>query len=238
MTPSQIITMVRRQSWVPTAEIPDNVMYDYLNFVYKDMRSKIVNTDKNYWRQKRTTNIVQNNNEYPLLDVIQSPASFWQLSIERVSVKYDNTQQTYRLLWNRDWDNLEASTDFFEKNQSKLNPFYILSRNSIFLFPKPLNNVSNWLLLEWIVKPYDLTSSMAESDILIDAEFHSLMALWVLAYVAQERQWLDQKNFYSSEYDKKVEDMLMDLAVRVVEPAKGNIPNFNQFTWFLWTTQF
>ena len=226
MTPAEIVNFARKQTGTPTNEINDNDMYEYLNFVYKDLWYKIVDIDKNYAMNTWTNNLVNTSNEYPLLSVVQSPATFWQFKIESVEVKYSNTQQNYTKATEIDWDYFKAGADWYADNQPTENPLYIISNDSIFLFPQPKVNVGNWLKLRATLKPYNLTPVMNESDILIKPEFHSVLMRWMKVYIAEARQQVDLYNQYLVAFEKDVKTMLDNLTIVVTEKVQGFSNNF------------
>jgi len=233
MIPAQIVWMVRSQTGTPINEIPDvdqvwppykTGMYSFLNFVYQKLWYSIVDIDKNYWRQSRQTNLLNTTNQYQLLPAWVN--TFWQFKIERVAIKYNTSDRDYTLATEMDRDNFKNATDEMKKNRSFSNPIYVVSADSIFIFPQSLNNVGNWIVLEGVLKPYNLDSTMWESDILIKPEFHDVLVTGVCLYVAQERQQQDLVSFYSQRFELETKKMLDALTIRVLQPVQWQRNNF------------
>jgi len=63
--------------------------------------------------------------------------------IKRVEMKYADTD-TFRTVVQADTlANYSSSEDWLETYQDKANPIYTVSDNSIFIFPKPANDVDD-----------------------------------------------------------------------------------------------
>ena len=106
MTPAQIIAQAKRFIWPNiSADIPDEVWYDNLNFVYNDFYNKIVALYKNYFWTYWTADIVNGQNEYTLKP---SEANvFWQNKIDCISIKVNSTDTYYTLMEEKDFDILD-----------------------------------------------------------------------------------------------------------------------------------
>lgn len=189
-------------------------MYKYLNIVYKKMVGNIMDLWKNYFWQTWETNLVAGQTEYNLKPVIQSPSQeFGQYKIERVLIKYKDNDE-YTRAEQRDWDKLEYSQEWYADNQTFSQPFFVISDQSIFVFPASKFNVANGLQLEGSERPYDLTDTMTQDDILVPSEFHDVIATWMKQYVYQNRNQLNEKNDARNEYQQELNEMLWQLSTR------------------------
>jgi len=70
------------------------------------------------------------------------------------------------------------SPEYYESDKfSNYNSaFYVLENDSFLIYPKPIKTVPLGITLYATKKPYDLTSNMGESAILVEPEYHSLIA--------------------------------------------------------------
>ena len=66
MTAAEMISLLRRQTQTTSNMIDDDTLASYLDIVHKKIYKKIVNLDKNYFRQRRTSNLVADQTEYSL----------------------------------------------------------------------------------------------------------------------------------------------------------------------------
>ena len=236
MTPSQIISFVRDQTSVTQDQIDDSSMYRYMNIVYTQLWQRVAQIDKNYGQSIWKTDLVAGPNQYDLMPVMQAPSQdFWQYKIDSVTVQYAEWLQYPIRLKRRDWNNLYESPEFFEdmQNWSLHEAFYILSNFTLYLFPKPDVSIPQGITLYGTKRPYDLTSSMSEEDILLEREYHDIIGEWMFQYVYQERQLIDLKNNSRAEYEQKVKTMLTNLKMRITNPVVGTTTtrNYDQFIW-------
>ncbi len=210
-------------------------MYVYLNHVYNDFRYKIVNSDNNFGRGRRTADLVADQNQYTLAESDALTSTFGQLKVERVSIKYRDSQQTYFVAPSRDRDTMTQSDDRTQRYRTESDAFYIISARSVFLYPCPKFDIVDGLVLEWSKKPYDLTSAMTSADILIPEDIREVMSLWMMPYVYRARQQFDLVNQSTIEYNQSVKEAINNISPRNTWLIKG-IPNtFNRYTepWFI-----
>lgn len=233
MTPAQIVALCRDQSGTTTAQIGDPQMYVYLNHVYNDFWYKIVNSDNNFGRWRRTADLVADQNQYTLAE--SSPWVFWQLKVERLSIKYRDSQQTYFVAPSRDRDTMTQSDDRSQKYRQEIDAFYIISARSVFLYPCPKFDIVDGLILEGSKKPYDLTSSMTSADILVPEDVREVMSLGMMPYVYRARQQFDLVNQSTAEYNASVKESINNMSPRNTWLIKGITNTFNRYTepWFI-----
>jgi hypothetical protein len=79
--------------------------------------------------------------------VDEATPAFGQYKVERVSIKYDADDEYTTDLKLTDWD-VFTDWDYLSKNQPTIDPLYVISGDSIYIYPTPTENVSNGLILE------------------------------------------------------------------------------------------
>jgi len=143
MNPSQIVQFARDLAGCRTDEIGDSLLFSYMNIEYRKLWQDIADTDKNYKLREWKTDLVAGVSLYELEPVNNvSPQNTGQIKIESLFIEYDDGQEyPYRATY-RDWDNLEASPEWYGETQNKYDPFYIITDNSIRIFPTPDNSVA------------------------------------------------------------------------------------------------
>jgi len=233
MTPSEIVQYARTLSGCRVDEIPDADLYRYLNVEYRKLRQDVAGIDKNYKLRTLTTNLVTGVSSYALSLPVQAPwvVATGQIKIDTLHIKYYNSI-TYpvRAIY-RDWDNLDRSPEWYAVNQSTANPFYIITDNSVQIFPTPTDTVIAGLIMTANQRPYDLTSTMTEADILIEREYHDVIAFAVIPYVYQHRQQDDRVAYYQQQLELKKRPMLTQLKKRLIRPMKWFNATFNEYIY-------
>jgi hypothetical protein len=165
--------------------------------------------------------LVQNVSSYALLDPVQSPSqATGQIKIEEVYIKYRSTQTYNSRAEYRDWDNLDYAPEWYAVNQSEAKPFYIVMDNSIQIFPTPKVSVVNGLILYSNQRPYDLTAAMTDAAILLEREYHDVIAWLLIPYIYQHRQQDERVGYYQQQADVKKSKMLTQLKKRIIRPMK------------------
>jgi len=148
MTPAEIIQLTRSLSGCRTDELPDNDLLSYMNIEYRKVRQDIADIDKNYKLRVRNTNLVTWVSSYALELPTQAPSeATWQIKIEELYVKYNDSQAYPYRAEQRDWDNLNSAPEWYADNQPQSQPFYIIMDNSVQVFPTPKASVVNGLTL-------------------------------------------------------------------------------------------
>lgn len=214
-----MISLLRRQSWATVQMATDTVLAEYLDISHKKIYKKIANLDKNYFWQRRTSNIVANQDEYTLM--LPSWGVFWQWSIEKIWIKYKTTDTYYTNVILRTWDELEYDASVYAKEQPEESPFAIISDKSIFIFPTPKTNIAWGLKLEGSRKPYTIDATSPESAFLCPTEYHHVIVLWALPFAIRERSQEGETNNATNDYDKELKEMLYDISSRETSSIRG-----------------
>lgn len=222
MTPSQIVLLARDISWdVSVSQISDAQMYIYFNIVYKDLVKYIMARNDNRFLISWDASLVAWQIKYSLAP--SSSGNFGQYKVKYADVKYSATSDYYRadLI---EWDNLHHPIEWYEKNVSKYKPQIIVWAEEIYLFPKPDNSIVDWLRIGAIQKPYDITDTMTEEDILIPAEFHEVIAFGIRYYVFLFRNLLNEARVAKQDYEKERLTMMRGLSAIKNTPKIMEVP--------------
>lgn len=222
MEPSDIISIAKKQTG-SVGVISDTEAYSYLNQFHKELAYAIMNIDNNYNKTFWRSSLVSWQNEYTLQEVTPLASEikdrYWQLKIETVYIKY-KTDDDYTKIEQKDFDNLDKPTDYYQEEQSKDDPFYIIADNSIYIYPTPDENVGQGLKLWWSRKLYDLDNTSTAEEILVPEEFQETLQLGV-QYKMYWQRWIDYRNQYMSvkeEYEREKRLMLNEIKTRITEP--------------------
>ena len=228
MNASQIISFARKLSkWVSASQLNPQEMEVVLNKAYKDFYKKIVDLDKNYFRDQWTADVAIDQYEYS----IAQPwwATFGMFKPEKIRIKYSSTSDFVDLTF-QEWDNLTETPEYYAVNQSKEDPFVIITdRKYIHIFPTPDVSVTWWLIFEWAKKPYDLTESSDENDILIDPLYHDALAYMMVPIIEKEKWNIADKNDAIMEAEKELNNALKSMWVLTTKALRGKRPNLSEF---------
>ncbi len=228
-----MITMLRDQAAKLTTTMITTVeALRYLNFSYKKVYKSIVKLDKNYFWQRWTSNIVSWQDEYtlkvPVKEVISvSPAVFWQGSIEKIGIKYDDTEDNYTNVVLREWDEFQIDMSRYAENQPQSDPFAIISDKSIFIFPTPDANVAGGLKMEGSRRPYDMIEETLEAGILCPPEHHDVIVLWALPSTLRQRNLQNEKNDAIVDFNAAVDEMMYLLKGRDTTVVMGEVADLS-----------
>jgi hypothetical protein len=231
MTPQQLVLSIREQIHTFSSEITDNIIYMYMNSYYQSFWEKVTTIDRNYWRDRRVINLNSNQIRYPLLNATNATSTtiwiHWQLKIERVLVKYNDTDQDHIVCREVDFGNMKRSIERYKDNQPKSDPIYCVVSNDIYVLPWSTDTIIDWLQLEWVKRPYELnTFTTSANDILLRPEYHDLIMWWSIAYIARYLRNENLAREYESYVAWEERKMLSNISLRTTKPVQGNIPNY------------
>lgn len=193
MDAAWIISYARRLTWgVSVSQISDTNMLTILNKAYKDYYKKIVNLDKNYFWDRWTADVVEDQYEYSLSSPVSGTYGIFKPEKLRIKYKDDNDFVDVDFT---DWDNLTETPEYYAKSQSTESPFAIITDNKfIHIFPTPTEGVVWGLLIEGGKQPYDLAIDSTESEILIDPMYHEVLVYMMRPWIYAELSLFDKKN--------------------------------------------
>ncbi len=214
MTLAEIIALIRKSTNTSIGQISDAQMTIYVNIAYHLIENKIISSiSDDYFYDIFLANLVANQNEYSI------PASSSTVQgIKRilwVEVKY-LAEDTYRTLTkNMQNDSYWISIDDLWVNQSKSNPIYDIKDSSIFIYPTPLNNVSNGLMIQGIVNLVDLVSWDWVDKIFPKATelraWHWLISEWAKQFVYDEKKMSNEKISSINEFQLSLNNMIKSI---------------------------
>lgn len=228
MNTSNIITQFRTDAYVDSTQVPDATAIIWLNRVYRFLINEIrqkVNED--YFYNEWTTNSVQNQREYTFLDRTASVP--WMVKVKWVSIKYASTDTEFKKARPETLSNLERDLEWYVENQSKDDPFFIISDKSVFIYPAPPVAVTWWIKFYWIWDPCDLTTTSTEWDIKIPLEFHDLIPLGMIPYCYQSRWMINEKNDARNEFLQETQRMISNLSDRIITPLESVMPDLSYY---------
>lgn len=226
MDAAWIISYARRLcGWVSEWQVSNTIMVDLLDKSYKDFYKKIVNLDKNYFWDRRTAAIVDNQYEYEMMK--PDGTDYGIFKPENVRIKYTSTSDFVDVFLT-DWDAMTQTPERYAVNQSKDEPFAVITDNKyLHIFPTPTENVTGGLILEWAKQPYKLTLSSIENEMLIDPLYHETIAYMMCPSIYKEMVLIDKKNDALQEAELEINKALKSMGILKTKVIRCKRPDLS-----------
>jgi len=201
-------------------------MLDILDKWYKDFYKKIVNLDKSYFWDRRTTDVVANQYEYELTK--PSGTTYGIFKPENIRIKYTTTS-SLNDIFITDWNTMTWTPEDYAVDTSTEEPFAIITDTKyIHIFPTPTVNVDGWLLIEGAKQPYKLTISSTESEILIDPLYHEVIAYMMCPSIYKEMVLIDKKNDALQEAELEINKALKSMWILTTKVIRCKRPDLSE----------
>lgn len=206
---------------------------DYLNIWYKKLWNDIIEARwEDYFYDYFQANTVVWQTEYTLPQ--SSSIKQWFKRVISVEVKRSALDQYYTLLTNNNNTEYKQSLDYLEVNLPKTQWIYDIKDSSLFIYPSPVENVTNWLRLQALVWPIDLIAGGWEDSIFPKhtelRDWHYIIWLAAKSYVFQEKLLYNDKNNAEIEYQTEKERMLRSITTKKW-PVVWQLPNLDYYKY-------
>lgn len=224
MTVDQIIALAYSDTWTTSNQIASSVLIDWVNIAYHDLVETIKNeVDPDFFYDYWTTDIVANQNEYVLQVWDNNDVGIDKVT--QVGVKYATTDTQFQLLSYKDSSSFDYMPEWYETNQPTSSWFYTAKDRSIFIYPTPTVNVTNWLRLHGIYTPIDLVEWGAEATIKFARQYHEGIALWARRRVYARRAMPDMEIDSINKFNEFKQGMVKSLRRQIAQPLNRQIPS-------------
>jgi|13_taG_2_1085334.scaffolds.fasta_scaffold16025_2 hypothetical protein len=185
-TPLEIVTKGCALANTQYADYPDlSTPINDLNDGYKDFIDdmKRLLKERRFWTYATEDSVVDQS-EYNIETFDAGGQTFDITQIEEVMVKYSDSTY-YTLLKRQDVKSLPKGEDWYADNQPKTDPFYNIRDNSVFVFPKTTEVVSQGIKFNVLYDPVELLIGDTEDAIKIPKRFHRILEQFICARVFQ-----------------------------------------------------
>lgn len=140
---SAILSDFRHDSGIPANQVSDANLLRYYNDVRDEVVDRIVAEKEDFFYDEYTVDLVNGKREYVLAkrgDLAEDGVTVLDgiLKIKAISVKFKSTDTDYTLIRPEAVSNLDYDSLSYEKTVS---PFYVVSDNSVFLYPFPTEDI-------------------------------------------------------------------------------------------------
>ena len=228
MDASWIISLGRTLSGGTTVwQVDNDQAVEMLNKVYKDLYQRIVSLDNNYFWDRRTSDLVEDQFEYSIAQPNAGTSTFWQYKPENIRVKYPS-QDKFRDVFLTDWDALDNTPERYAEHQSKDKPFAIITDTKyVHLFPTPTDDVVWGIIFEGAKKPYDLDMDSTETDILIEPLYHEVLAYMMRYMFYEYKQLLNEAQLAEGKAEREILKALKAMWVLKNKPIRWRTKNLS-----------
>lgn len=244
-TVAQIVANSQTFAWVTSSQVSDAVTLWFVNLAYHDIEEIIRNEiDEDYFYDYFTTDTKLNQSEYNFASIDPTSTAPWILKIIGVGIKYRTNDTDYNLVRSFGSGSLSNTPEWYARNQTQWDPFYIYKDSSLFVYPAPDNNgdttlvdwdtvITNGLRVHCSVSLIDLVLGGAETTVKIPRNHHKAIALKAATYIYMHRNlW---GTALSQDADRKadlaIQMMKENLSDRTLSPMEQDTPCL---TWIMY----
>lgn len=229
MNVSTIISEFRTDNYIDWEQLTDAKALVFLNRAYRDFINEIrVKVNEDYFYDEWKANTVDLQREYILQKRTDTVA--WMVNIKWISVSYKwdldaNWDLIYKKLRLETLWNLDRDLQWYKTNQPESDPFYIISDESMFIYPVPTENVTDWIIFYWIWDPIQLALTDEEEAFKTPLEFQDLLVLGMIYHSYRARWMITEKNDAKAEFNAEKRMAIIELSDRVNTPEISTMPN-------------
>ena len=197
-----------------------------LDLRFQELVDEIVSVTKGdyYWDRGLTSTVV-NQSEYVAEKLGLAPNDLDIKKINKVFIKYNDSQEFLtRVRYQNPWA-LDKHPDYYKTHQSKIDPFFYIQDNSIFIYPAPDAAIANWLELYVIHKPKAITTDSTEDEIELPTQFHKLLSDWLRIDIYLSKGLENEANAAQARYNAWIRNMISIMKERYNNPIKKTFKN-------------
>lgn len=225
---SSIYTMSRLNTGVTSINMPDATLLTITNVTYRDLINTITSrVNEDFFYNELTTDSAAWQREY--LFPIRSSSQAWFKKLISVWIKYQATEDYYKIAEPTKVSNLVNDATYYVDNQPESEPFFTVSDQSFFIYPAPTTSITGWIILYGITDPKELVTNETEANIKIPLDFHHLIVLWNEYKIYKSRQMFNESARAYNEYLEEVNKMCTQLSDRIIRPLESQMPTLNHY---------
>lgn len=220
MTIEEIFKEAYEDTNTSVANYPYAKALKKFNAMYKEIYRMIVNTQENYFRTYRNTDLQEWATEYKIereqTSYIEDGETVyvpWIAKVEKVYLITENGQELLKEL--SDLEQVEGVRG------------YVLKDNHIILNRVPEETIEGGLRLEWIEAVNELTLEDEEGSIFPNQQdlrdFESVLVAWLKVELREHKQDFDKADRARNLYEQKKEEMKRYISQRVQSIYFSNV---------------
>lgn len=218
----------RFDNGIDTSQLTDANALRYYNDIRDTVIDRIVQEKEDYFYNEFTVDLVIGKREYLLPkrgDLAEDGVTVLDgiKKIKNLGIKYSSTETDYSKLRLESSDNLDKDILSYSDTVS---PFYVLSDNSVFLYPTPNEDVDAWLIVYAISQPKKVI--LTDTETLPDF-VKKIILLWMGAKVNEVNRKFDVSSVLQARFDKELSRIGISLSGRVSSPKEIKFPNLGAY---------
>lgn len=226
MKPSKIIDKAIRLTYTNNWEYnPETEWLEDLIEVLQDVYTTIdTEVNEEYLYDIYTTDLVEWQNEY----TFQTPTSTsaWMNKFKYLYIKYWNEYKRARYVSEA---TMQETPFYNEVNRSEADPIWYIADESVFIYPAPKSNVTDWLKASVSIMPQDILYTDEEDAIRIPRQYHKVLVEWLMWYIYQQRWLLNEANNQKNIYEQSKNDLVRKMSDRDTSPLVTWLPDLSYY---------
>ena len=196
MDVSSIITLSRKQTATSIWQITDEKYLESLNIVYRELFSKLATASKKYTRETYTTDVIKDQVEYVL------PIRWWTKTGIKLVLDVFYKWEKIKIF--------DSDRRHFEEENGDKPTYWVVRDWSIFIYPRPTEDITAWLRVEWKYIPLDLSLTDTNDNIKLPVEYHNILVEWLNAAIFGEKQIYDKQQLWKWYYEMDIQNMIYE----------------------------
>lgn len=207
--------------------IPDSKYYSWLSRSHERIAEYIkAKIDSKFFMAIAQADIISGQSLYDNIGLNQATGRYINV-IDALYVKYDWVN--FKKLEIRDLSEMPESREYYQANQSKDDPFCVITGQRVLLFPVPTIDVLGGMEVIGSRNVPEITSSTTDSQIFngVLKEYHDMIVLWAKQYVYEHLQEFSKYQLAKWEFDNiELPWMRAEISFRWSQPIHYQEPNF------------
>ena len=227
MTVAEIYALARTLTGTDSTGLPDATAQSLVRIVYRDLVNSIkTQLNEDFFYDEWTTGTVAAQREYVMPARTSSVAGCNK--VLGVSILPSSTATGYVKCREMSIGALPDDLSSYSTEQPDTDPFYVISDNSIFLYPTPAESVTGGLKIYGVADPIDISTGGAESTVKIPLEHHEAIAHGLAYWHFTTQQRTERALEAKQRYDEAKRYMISSLTDRTTTPKEGVLPDLTQ----------
>lgn len=232
MTVDNIISFALAQSFSTSGQLTTSAI-DLCNIAYHDVENAIIEwIGDDFFYEYIKADTVANQWEYIL--PVSDATTKWFKKVLSAEIKRATDDTSYSLLTNSKNTNYGVGLASLGSNLSKNTWIYDIKDGSLFIYPTPLNSVTDWLKVQVIQNLIDLVVWGAETLVFPWhtelRQRHHVIWLAMIPYIFAEKWLYDDRANAEIRYKNELDKMIRAIGNRYRWTSVWQLPNLSFYT--------
>lgn len=226
MNVATIYSTARTLAGTDSTGLPDATAQTLVNIVYRDLINNIkTQVNEDFFYDEWTANLVSGQREYTLPTRTVSVAGCNK--VLGISILTSSAATEFTKCYETSVGALPDDLSRYSSLQPSESPMYVISDNSVFIYPSPSENVTGGLKIYGIADPIDLATGGAESTVKIPLEQHEVIVHGLVYWHYKSQQRVEKAMEAKAVYDEAKRFMISQLSDRTATPNVSSLPSLS-----------